>query len=136
MRQWLDQGSGTEDFLDDPGLFDAFKSFLQSPSEHEAPESYVAYQEPHVRDAWNSLDQTKKALAEFFVAQTQRPLSKSNPTLDLLSCVDNHNFGINPPEIDLVDAEHLVNNIDAMVAAAFRNITDEVCPSNMNNNRF
>jgi GTPase-activating protein BEM2 len=123
LRRWLDQGSGAEDALDDQQLYDAFKSFLEAPSEHE---SYTESQELQLREAWNSLDQMRKTVAALFTAHTLRPPSKSNSTSDLLSGTEIRAFGINPPDLDTISAEDFANNIDAMAAAAFRNVTDEV----------
>lgn len=126
MHEWFHRGSGAEDALDDPRLYDAFKSFLQeSPSDHELPKSYTEFQDPHVQEAWTSLEQTRKALTTTFLAQTARPSSKPSPGLDLSA--DSQSFGPNPPNLDHITPSEFVENVDSMLAAAFQNVTAEVC---------
>ena len=59
-----------------------------------------------------------------FVAQTMRPTSRG---VSPVRNVRTQDMGRDPPDIDRIDAEQLVETFDAMAAAAFGNISEEVC---------
>lgn len=125
MMEWFSKGSGADDALDDPRLYDAFKSFLlHSPSEHDPPRSHPDFQESQVQDAWGSLEQTRKSVATVFLAQTSRPTPKKPAAV--LNISDSSDFGIEPPVLESITATDFVKNVDAMVSAAFQNMPHEV----------
>lgn len=128
MLEWFSKGSGADDALDDPRLYDAFKSFLlHSPSEHDPPKSHPDFQESQVQDAWASLEQTRKSVATIFLAQTSRPTPKK-PTA-VLNISDGNDFGIEPPILENITATDFVKSMDAMISAAFQNVPEEVFSS-------
>lgn len=81
-----------------------------------------------IRDAWKNLDQVKESLIALFMTQTKRPpVKKPNKEFSDI-CGDGYSWSVNsdPPDIDRLTPEELVNIIDAMMNAAFRNVTEEV----------
>lgn len=81
-----------------------------------------------IREAFKNLSQVKESLVALFTAHTKRPPIK-RPNTELHEITGNgHPRSVNsdPPDIDRSSPEELVNIIDAMMNAAFRNVTEEV----------
>ena len=122
MTKWIGQGGGAQDALDDSALYAAMADFLKRPADHipdDADES--------VKHGLTLLGDMRKVLFAAFTAQTLRPLARLALVTDhkrSRSIV--HAYGAEPPDIDKVTAEELVNNLDAMAGAAFRNVVQEV----------
>ena len=79
-------------------------------------------------EAWKSLNQVKESLVTLFTTQTKRPpIKRPNKELSDFSG-DGYSWSVNsdPPDIDRSTPEELVNVVDAMMNAAFRNVTEEV----------
>ncbi|TFY52307.1 hypothetical protein EVG20_g10606 [Dentipellis fragilis] len=125
ITEWLQNGNGSQDILDDAALFQAVQAFLTSTTDHEAPDS-PAKDDPGVVKAWNNLAQSREAVLVLFTAHTMRPpiqsLSVSEP---LPSVSETPSFTGEPPDLDKISPEDLVDNFDAMACAAFRNVTEE-----------
>ena len=62
-----------------------------------------------------------------FLVQTMRPQLRLMPVRGSVDGTAGPNYGVRAPPVDSISAEDLVNNLDAMAAAAFRNIVQEVC---------
>ncbi|KAH9922575.1 hypothetical protein B0H21DRAFT_826955 [Amylocystis lapponica] len=120
MNEWVIRGGGAQDALDDVQLYKSFESFLSHPTEHSLPQG----DKPNVRQAAALLDQIRHNLHRSFLCKSMRPyvqpVSESSP-----GTLGSRSFGSEPPDIDQIDAEELVNNLDAMASAAFRNVTQE-----------
>lgn len=122
MTKWITQGGGAQDALDDPALYAAVLDFLKRPTEPIPDDA-----EGSVKHGLTLLDDMRKVLLATFTAQTLRPLARTTLVTDhkrSRSIV--HAYGAEPPDIDKVTAEELVNNLDAMAGAAFRNVVQEV----------
>jgi len=81
-----------------------------------------------IREARSNLCQAKESLVTLFTTQTKRPPIKK-PNMELSEVAgDGHSRRGNsdPPDIDRLTPEELVNVVDAMMNAAFRNVTEEV----------
>ena len=121
MNEWVNRGGGAQDILDDAQLHTSFLSFLDSRAEHELPEATE-----EARQQIAVLDQLRNTLRMTFFTQTLRP-ARTDTLSDGASVVTgNHNFGSDVPNIDELDAEQLVDNLDAMASAALRNVSQEV----------
>ena len=129
LQEWLQKGSGAEDALDDGQLYDAFKAFNSELMREDAfPTSQRDSTDVKTREAWKNLCQVKESLVTLFMTQTKRPpIKKSNTELSEVAG-DGHSRRVSsdPPDIDRLTPEELVNVVDAMMNAAFRNVTEEV----------
>jgi GTPase-activating protein BEM2 len=120
----LSSGGGSQDVLDDNALYLAVKSFLESPSDHAMPESQ------HGNDAdalksWTSLRGRLNTLSATFISQTLRP-SIPKPPIEHRTTSSGVPIFVDLPDLDRTTPEELVNELNSMAAAAFRNITEEV----------
>jgi GTPase-activating protein BEM2 len=126
MNEWMTQGGGAQDVLDDANLNCAIRSFLDNRAQHTAPAS-PAFNNFTVQQAWSAYEQSRKSFMSSFVALTMRPPSRDTSAFKPpVSNVETLNLGSDPPDIDRIDPEHLVESLDAMAAAAFSNVSDEV----------
>lgn len=127
MSEWMFQGGGAQDVLDDPQLFNTIRAFLDHSTHHAAPSS-SALDNFEVQKEWSAYEQSRLSFSASFNSQTMRPTSRDvisfKPTI---SNNRNRNLGKEPPDIDHIDPEQLVDSLDAMAAAAFSNVTEEVC---------
>jgi hypothetical protein len=129
IKQWISSGGGAQDALDDIQLFSAVQSFLDSPTDHAVHES-ANFEDSNVRQAWATLLEAKQALHFSFASATKRPLAprvdpSPKPAMTNGTRVPKIS-GREPPDIDVVDAECLVDCLDCMACAAFSNVTQEV----------
>ncbi|KAH9927766.1 uncharacterized protein B0H18DRAFT_1118293 [Fomitopsis serialis] len=120
MNEWINRGGGAQDILDDAQLHNAFFSFLDSRAEHEVPQLAEECRQ-HV----SVLDQLVETLRMTFFSQTLRPTRSDTLSDGAASAVGAHNFGSDIPNIDELNAEQLVDNLDAMTSAALRNVNQE-----------
>lgn len=126
ISDWLRSGSGAQDILDETPLYNAVEAFLTSATEftHQDPSQK---ENASVSQAYANLRETLANLTSQFLAQTMRPSLRPYLTQDgLITTTDSQNFGSEPPDLDTIQPETLVNNLDAMAAAAFRNVAEEV----------
>jgi len=129
LQEWIQKGSGAEDALDDGQFYDAFKTFN---AELMREETFSGSQrdstDVNIREAWKNLSQVKESLVALFATHTKRPPIK-RPNTELHEIAGDgypRGLGSDPPDIDRSSPEELVNIVDAMMNAAFRNVTDEV----------
>ncbi|EIW54075.1 uncharacterized protein TRAVEDRAFT_132023 [Trametes versicolor FP-101664 SS1] len=126
MGEWVAQGGGAQDALDDAGLYDAFLAFLTQPTEHKPLESAASDADSEVCQALKALDLARKTLHMSFLSQTLRPIPRTpaapESTPDGLGAIS---YGSDLPDIDQLDAEELVNNLNSMASATLRNVTQE-----------
>ncbi|KAJ7058275.1 rho GTPase activating protein 22 [Mycena amicta] len=130
IKDWLVRGSGAQDMLDDPQLLAAVKTFLDSPVDHILPPGANAA-DPGVEQAWNTLTEVCAQLSRTFRSYIMRPPAPFPSIIPLPSSAVNgqrtrlQNQTREPPDIDRLDPDELVDNLDAMACAAFSNVTDE-----------
>lgn len=117
--------------MDNTTLYHAVESFLTGATDLIKPRTPLK-DDANATQAYVSLKETLATLTALFLSQTMRPSvrplfsQETGPTT-----TESQNFGPDAPDLDAIQPEALVNNLDAMAAAAFRNITEEVCPSNI-----
>ncbi|KAH8103500.1 hypothetical protein BXZ70DRAFT_925997 [Cristinia sonorae] len=122
ISKWITTGGGAQDALDDSQLYTSLMSFLSQPAELP-PVADDAVPPPH---GLSVLEDTRRNLLALFSAQQRRPLAKVIPPPSSSSrSAPTKSFGPDPPDIDQIDPETLVSNLDAMAAAAFRNVIQE-----------
>ena len=133
MNDWMTSGGGAQDALDDTQLYDSVRAFLEHPTDHQVIDD-LAQHNQDIQEAVNMLYNMKLVLQMTFVSQTMRPSTRNVYESDgLMNGPSSGNFGSEPPNIDQLSAEELVNNLDSMASAAFRNVSQEVsCPSGEN----
>ncbi|KAF7331838.1 Rho GTPase activating protein 22 [Mycena kentingensis (nom. inval.)] len=130
IKDWLVRGAGAQDMLDEPQLLAAVSSFLDSPTEHVAPAGVNA-SDPGVEQAWTTLKEECAHLRRAFQSYIMRPPPPFPVVVPLPAPIANgqhsrlQNQTREPPELDRLDPEDLVDNLDAMAAAALSNVTQE-----------
>lgn len=117
-------GNGAQDILDDMELYSAMRSFLEVPIERVTNHSEIRSDELSMM--WKNLQGDRNSLLQSFYSQTMRPQTRHVPVRGASLNNTVHNYGIMSPKIDETTPEELVNNLDAMAAAAFRAVFQEV----------
>lgn len=124
IGDWTHNGGGSQDALDDTELYQSVVSFLTQPAERDA--ASLSSASPESRRLCEGLERERAALLQSFTTQSMRPNARHVQVRGSSSESSVHNFGVKPPLIDEISVEDFVNNIDAMGAAAFRNLVQEV----------
>jgi GTPase-activating protein BEM2 len=121
----LRNGGGPQDIVDDNALYLAFKSFLENPSDHSMPESQYR-DDAEVIENWTSLRDRIHALSILFTSQTLRPSIPKAPTQEEgTNPAGTLNF-VDVLDFDRVTLGEFISECNAMGAAAFRGVTEEV----------
>lgn len=130
ISRWIHDGGGAQDALDDPQLHSAMLSFFRHPTDHAAP-VVAAADLSSVQHGFSLVNENLKAVFASFSAQTMRPIVRTISVYEAAADGSSaaSNAGPEPPDIDQLSPEALVNNLDSMAAAAFRNVTQEVSVS-------
>ena len=126
MNEWITQGGGAQDALDDAALYDVFVSFLTQPTDQKllevAPDAAS-----EAAQALRQLELSRKSLLATFRSQTMRPLPRSPPAPDAVNDgMVAASYSSELPDVDQLDPEELVNTLNLMASATFRNVTQEV----------
>lgn len=128
IKDWITSGGGAQDCLDDVQLFEAVRSFLDSPLDRSSFDALTTV-ESEVGQAWDALDSARQMTHAVFTTQTQRPpsacLANANAR-PLKSTSRARSFGNQPPDLDAISPDELVENLNAMGSAALSNISEEV----------
>jgi GTPase-activating protein BEM2 len=126
MNEWMIQGGGSQDVLDDASLHNAIRLFMDDNSQHAKPTS-PAIDNFTVQQAWSTYEQSKKSFAASYLSQIMRPINRDAFAFKPpVSSLKTQNLSKDPPDIDHIDPEQLVESLDAMAAAAFSNVSEEV----------
>ncbi|KAH8112731.1 hypothetical protein DFH11DRAFT_473608 [Phellopilus nigrolimitatus] len=123
IAEWIHSGGGAQDALDDVELHAAMMAFLSQQNERDLTNS--ATQSDEVLERLRACENERASLLQTFTAQTMRPQMRHVPVRGSTSVTTAHNFGIRPPRMEELTPEELVNNLDAMASAAFRNVNQE-----------
>lgn len=119
ISDWLEKGGGIYDAFNDSELFRAMLAFLNT--------SFVESDDKRRAEQWTSLEALRQQVAGMFVQRSRRPQSyaplSSQSLLDFPHPV---NYGSQPPSLDELDPETLVDNLDALAATAMRSVTLDV----------
>ncbi|KAJ7259136.1 hypothetical protein B0H12DRAFT_1014571 [Mycena haematopus] len=129
IKDWLTRGGGASDMLDDLQLYAAVRSFIDDPSEHVIPQSANA-SDPGVEQVWSTLTEVRSRLQRTFETNTMRPPAPFPSLGHPSNAVNGQRSRLQtqtrePPDIDRIEPEELVDNLDAMACAAFGNVTEE-----------
>jgi GTPase-activating protein BEM2 len=125
LLNWLQNG-GAQDILNDGSLFQAVQSFIKSTADYDTPERTASTNDESGEEN-TKLQKRLKAFTTMFRSQTFRPTDRSVGVIDVVfNMSENGVSKVTPPNLDSVDAEDLVNKIDAMALVAMRNISEEV----------
>ena len=121
----MKNGGGSQDLLDDNALYLAVNSFLESSSDHAMPGSQYKG-DAEVTESWAGLKSRLSNFTTLFTSQTLRPSIPKTPAQD--PKISSSGVLIFPdlPDPDRMTPEELVNDLNAMGSAAFRNITEAV----------
>lgn len=122
LNEWIDKGGGAQDALGDPDLFDAMNKFLTLTSVAKSIDGTNADDSL----MWDELEDARQNTLASFKSQTRRPKLQAPAARDSIAVTAVHNFGPLPPSIDDIDPEALVDNLDALAAAAMHSVTQEV----------
>lgn len=118
LRDWLCDGGGAQDVLDDAALHDALNAFIHSGVDHHLPE----VEEDAVRSSQAKLAAAREAFRNTFDAQIRRPAMRPEALTGSLHVSD---LGRDLPDVDTLTSEELVTHLDAMAAAACSIMVDE-----------
>lgn len=124
MNEWINRGGGAQDALDDIQLFKSIETFLNESADHDLTRFILADDESGRRTV-GLLDQIKKTLHMSFLSQSLRPTRVVSPADESTDVPGVQSFGSQVPDLDQIDVEELVNNLDSMGSAAWRNVTKE-----------
>ncbi|TFK68485.1 hypothetical protein BDN72DRAFT_679331 [Pluteus cervinus] len=127
IKEWVTVGGGAQDILDDAALYDAVRAFLDSQSDHTIFQSNQ-FEDPAVRQAWASLMQQREGLAVTVISHAMRPpISRAapRPRSNSTGARRKNLGGREPPDLDQIDPEDLVDILDGMASAAFSNVAEE-----------
>jgi hypothetical protein len=125
LNEWLGNGGGSQDLLDDSALYLAVKAFLESPSDHAMPESQHRG-DADVIESWAGLKGRISNLSTLFTSQTLRPSISKTPAQDQKTTSSGVLIFSDLPDLDRMTPRELVDDLNAMASAAFRNITEDV----------
>jgi GTPase-activating protein BEM2 len=127
MKDWLTQGGGAQDVLDDAQLHGSVLAFLDGPSDHLVHKA-EAFDDPTVRQVWNGLQENHRILKACFSSQSQRPTLSRLHIRKMASAASRrrHTAPRELPDFDRMDPEDFVDNLDGMAYAALHNVTEEV----------
>ncbi|KAF9231969.1 hypothetical protein BU15DRAFT_90776 [Melanogaster broomeanus] len=117
MKEWITGGGGAQDCLDDSPLYE---------TDRAVPDFTPFDDDSELLQAFDGLEATRKDTLSTFISHTLRP-----PTLAIAalrsSVPGSHlrSFGNQAPDIDVITAEDLVDNLNAMGTVALGNVSEE-----------
>lgn len=128
IKEWMTVGGGAQDCLDDAQLYEAVRTFLESPLGRSELDQLPSFEDGDLSQAWEALETMKNNTLSVFIPHTLRPPVLAATNLRPLTAHGHpRNFGSQAPDIDQVAAEDLVDNLNAMGLAALVSVTEEVC---------
>ena len=126
LNEWISQGGGAQDALDDGALYEAFMTFLTQPTERKLLE-FVSDSDSEVTQALRQLDLARKSVLASFRSQTMRPTPRNQSAPETgADGMMAGSYSSELPDFDQLDPEELVNNLNLMASATFHNVTQEV----------
>jgi GTPase-activating protein BEM2 len=140
VTDWISQGGGAQDILDDTSLLHSIKDFLRSTTLFTLPEfSDAMERDRSVQQACKALSEAWVFLRETVKTYTMKPATingtkiKDVMSLSLPGAVNGMGAkkpgkvsSRDPPNIDSVEPMELVENLDEMAFAVFATVTDDV----------
>ena len=125
MREWIHNGGGVQDALDDLELYKSLAAFLSQPPEHLIPESAQG-QNDEVKHFLTNLNDARAELHQSFILHIRRPQMQMIPLRGQSIRGEGGKVDSQPPDLTKISPEALVQNIDALASTFFRSVTQEV----------
>jgi hypothetical protein len=125
MKSWLTVGGGAQDTLDDPQLYSAVQTFINSSVDHVIPKSDDTDQGTNACHDTAALDEARQSLSSVFKSQTMRSSHRIMTLPNSTSLNGSRMRSMSTrdiPDIDRVNVEEFLDNLDGMIFAAFNNI--------------
>ena len=127
LSDWITQGGGAQDLLDNANICRELRHFLHNDEKHAIPEGVS--KESVDRPAWEEVQDLRKC----FVISFERLIRR--PSLSALIVHEpgpyERAYGPHPPDIDDIDVEDLIGCLDAIGATAFRYVQPEVTSTSL-----
>jgi hypothetical protein len=127
LSDWITQGGGAQDLLDNPDICREMRHFLHNDEKHAVPEGVS--KESVDRPAWEEVQDLRKSLVVSFERLIRRP------SLRALIVHEPGPFervyGPHPPDIDHIGVEDLIGCLDAIGATAFRYVQPDVSSTHL-----
>ncbi|KAH7098312.1 hypothetical protein BKA62DRAFT_642445 [Auriculariales sp. MPI-PUGE-AT-0066] len=118
VKDWITLGSGAQDALDNPDLWDGLKSFLSAPSQQSVRASGFMGQPSNTVEL-EELEQLRKETLETFLRHTLRPRLRPVKHDKQVSMP---NFPPSPPRIDDLSPEDFATVLDATITSLMRTL--------------
>ncbi|KAF9062129.1 hypothetical protein BDP27DRAFT_1337062 [Rhodocollybia butyracea] len=131
VKLWLTKGGGAQDILDDSQLLQALRAFFSSSSDHTILHASppTMFEDSSVRQAWDSLTESRQVVEQILCSQTMRPsIPRNHISRSTVTTSESRMRNLStrePPDMDRMSPEEFVDNIDGMAFAAFNNVTEE-----------
>lgn len=127
MREWIHNGGGIQDALDDLELYNVLAAFLSQPPE-QISESIVG-QNDEVKHSLSVLSNARAELHQSFMLLTRRPQMHAVPLRGHSIKYKGEEISSQPPDITTTPPKLLIQNLDAIMSTAFRAVSQEARPS-------
>jgi GTPase-activating protein BEM2 len=127
INEWLLDGGGLIDVLDQPELYNEISSWLHNEREHAIPPAGLRGGADH--DAWREVEETRLSLTALFEGQTKRPPLRHVSAYDQgVYGTSTRSYGMSLPDPDRISAQDLIEQLDAIGAVGIRGLQAEVSP--------
>lgn len=125
VSEWLIDGGGVMDVLDQPELYTEVWNWLEDENEHAIPPSVT--QDGVDYPAWQEVEEARRTLLMLFETQTKRPLLRHLSTYDSGAYGSSiRSYGAQLPDPDRMSPQELVEQLDAIGAVGVRGLQAEV----------
>ncbi|KAG8827526.1 rho GTPase-activating protein [Serendipita sp. 401] len=119
IGEWFMDGGGILDVLDQPDLYAEVDSWLRSDREHAIPQAALSSEVD--LPIWREVEDARRNLISIFQRQTRRPSLRNNPAYDTGAYESSErSYGSKLPDIDALTPQQVVEQLDAIGAAAIR----------------
>jgi len=125
FNEWLIDGGGVMDVLDQPDLYNEVSNWLRDDNEHVIPTAVTkgGLDLP----AWQEFEDARKTLIALFETQTKRPMLRHLSTYDSGAYTSSiRSYGAQLPDPDRMSPQELVEQLDAIGAVGVRGLQAEV----------
>lgn len=124
LNEWFMDGGGLIDVLDQPELYNEVYNWLRDTVEFTSPKDCPPQRE--INQNWQELETARSTLLSLMEVQAKRPTLRHIPTFDSGVYEPSiRSYGAQPPEIDRMTAQELVEQLDAIGAVGIRGLQAE-----------
>lgn len=125
LNEWLIDGGGVMDVLDQPDLYTEVSNWLHDDNEHAIPAAVKIGGLDH--PAWQEVEDARTTLITLFEAQTKRPQLRHLSTYDSGAYSSSiRSYGAQLPDPDRMSPQELVEQLDAIGSVGIRGLQAEV----------